>query len=222
MLNNTAIQDCDQLSAFNLQKAVALESLLDRLLVSHLNIQTETINKNVSSQISKLSTDISNLNSGLHKCEMAVSDLQEKLSTVDPANVLGNESAMKSPSNILNFAAAIRVEIKETESRMNNLIIMGVMELNSSYLQAKFQTDYNNVMSLLSNNGDNLSNLRCERIGKEGPNKIRQLCVILNSRAVFKVISASKKFPEGIRVTSIRGCYIYKITAYQITCYSTS
>ena len=155
-------------------------SKMSELLDSKLTIFKESICNMIPGEISKIQTAVVKNSDDINSYRNDISLLKERLINVEQRGV---GSLSTNPLSLLNATSTLANELKNIESRNNNLMVYGLTDSASNNIQQLFGHDFKLVTDLFNVIGlSHLTNFSLRRIGKYENSKTRALCVTLNSR----------------------------------------
>ena len=114
-------------------------SKMSELLDSKLTIFKEGICNMITGEISKIQTAVEKNSDDINSCRNDISLLKERLINVEQRGV---SSLSTDPLSLLNATSTLANELKNIESRNNNLMVYGLTDSASNNIQQLFGHDF--------------------------------------------------------------------------------
>lgn len=197
--NHSMDTSCANNSATDL--IAQMSALFDSKLDAKLSALRQGIQDDFKAELAIMKNDIGQNKSDIKSCMQEIQQIKDQVSSAQFNN---SDNLLNDPHTLLSATNTLSYEIKNIESRNNNVMIYGVIDSDLTDENLLLRHD-GSLLTQAFQKIDNLilNNAGIRRIGKYESNKNRPICLTLSSRReVFKILNNSSLLPSTIKVST--------------------
>lgn len=188
------------LNNFGQTQADNLNQIKEQIMDIKNEIKTIKIStENFSKQLERVNIDIENIKTKTTATEVKIKDIETEILQIK--NEQNSKSTLKPP---VECHENLILEIKDRYDRENNIVFVGIPEINDKNWKSRQHHDKEEVTKLITMLLEDCPiPTQCRRLGKYVQNKNRPLKVIFeHSKTAKHLLKNKTKLPETVKVFS--------------------